>query len=82
MPRRNQEPETRTFRKGDAVAWDTPQGETHGTVERKLTSPMRLKGHDVAASTENPEYLVKSAKTGAEAAHKPSALRKKPKRNS
>jgi hypothetical protein len=82
MPKRKREPETRTFRKGDSVAWDTPQGETHGTVERKLTSPMRLKGHDVAASTQNPEYLVKSAKTGAEAAHKPSALRKKRKRSS
>ena len=82
MPQRKQKSNTKSFRKGDAVAWDTPQGETHGTVERKLTSPMRLKGHDVAASPENPEYLVKSAKTGAEAAHKPSALRKKPKRSS
>lgn len=84
MPKRKQEhgQEQPTFRKGDAVAWDTPQGETHGTVERKLTSPIKIKGHDVAASAENPEYLVKSDKTGAEAAHKPSALRKKPNRSS
>ena len=81
MPKRKQEPETPAFRKGDAVAWDTPQGETHGTVERKLTSPIKIKGHDVAASPENPEYLVKSEKTGAEAAHKPAALRKKDKRS-
>jgi hypothetical protein len=77
MPKRKQEPETPMFRKGDSVAWDTPQGETHGTVERKLTSPIKIKGHDVAASPEKPEYLVKSEKTGAEAAHKPGALRKK-----
>lgn len=82
MPRRKQEPDAQTFRKGDSVASDTSQGEAHGTVERKLTSPIRLQGHDVAASPGNPEYLVKSAKTGAEAAHKPSALRKKPKRSS
>lgn len=82
MPQRKKKPETRTFGKGDSVAWDTPQGETHGTVERKLTSPMRLKGHVVAASAENPEYLVKSAKTGAKAAHKPPALRRRPKRSS
>jgi hypothetical protein len=31
----------------------------------------------VAASKENPEFLVKSDKTGAEAAHKPDELKKK-----
>ena len=81
MRKRKQEPETPMFRIGDGVAWQTSHGETHGTVERKLTSPMRIKGHDVAASSENPEYLVRSEKTGAEAAHKPAALRKKPKRS-
>ncbi|MGZ8378018.1 MAG: DUF2945 domain-containing protein [Gemmatirosa sp.] len=83
MPRRQKELETPTFVKGDAVAWDTPQGETHGTIEREVTSPMRRSGHDVAASPANPEYLVKkSDKTGAEAAHEPSALRKKPEQSS
>ena len=70
-----------TFATGDAVAWNTPQGETHGTVERKLTSPTDVEGHHVAASTENPEYLVRSAKTGAEAAHRPASLRHRPKRD-
>ena len=76
MPKRESQEEP-TFRKGDAVVWDTSQGETHGTVERKLTAPTDIKGHHVAASPENPEYLVRSDKTGAEAAHKPSALRKR-----
>ena len=67
----------RTFAKGDHVAWDTSQGETHGTVERKLTKPTQIKGHKVAASPDNPEYLVKSDKSGKEAAHKPSELRKR-----
>ncbi|HYW50585.1 MAG TPA: DUF2945 domain-containing protein [Gemmatimonadaceae bacterium] len=67
----------KTLKKGDHVAWSTSQGETHGTVERKLTEPIDIKGHHVAASPENPQVLVKSDKTGARAAHKPSALKKR-----
>lgn len=66
----------KTFKAGDKVKWDHSQGTTTGKVERKLTKPMKIKTHKVAASPENPEYLVKSDKTGAEAAHKPSELRK------
>ena len=62
---------------GDSVAWKTPQGETKGTVKKKLTKPMKIKGHTVAASPENPEYLVESAKSGKEAAHKAESLKKK-----
>lgn len=65
------------LKKGDKVAWKTPQGETSGTVEQKLTEETTIKGHHVAASDENPEYLVKSDKSGAEAAHKPEALKKR-----
>lgn len=61
---------------GDAVKWETSQGKTSGTVKKKLTKPSDIKGHHVAASAENPEYLVESAKTGAQAAHKPDALKK------
>ncbi|MBC8163602.1 MAG: DUF2945 domain-containing protein [Roseiflexaceae bacterium] len=64
------------FKKGDKVEWETSQGTTHGTVKKKLTSPTDIKGHHVAASKDNPEYLVESDKTGAEAAHKPDALKK------
>ena len=68
---------TEKLKKGDAVEWKTPQGKTSGTVKKKLTAPTDIKGHHVAASTDNPEYLVASDKTGAEAAHKPAALSKK-----
>jgi hypothetical protein len=44
--------------------------------ERKLTSPGKIKGHEVAASEDNPEYLVRSEKSGKIAAHKPEALRR------
>jgi hypothetical protein len=63
-------------RKGDHVAWETSQGETRGVVEKKLTAPLDIKGHHVAASNGNPEFLVKSDKSGKEAAHKAEALRK------
>jgi plastocyanin len=61
---------------GDEVKWDTSQGETHGKVVRKQTTPTQIKGHKVAASKDNPEYIVKSAKSGKIAAHKPAELRK------
>jgi hypothetical protein len=65
----------KTLHKGDKVVWDSSQGEVHGKVEKKLTSPIKIKDHKVAASPDSPEYLVKSDKTGAEAAHKPEELR-------
>jgi hypothetical protein len=66
----------KSFKAGDKVKWDHSQGTTEGKVVRKLTRPTKIKTHKVAASKDNPEYLVKSTKTGAEAAHKPSELRK------
>ncbi|GGC48210.1 DUF2945 domain-containing protein [Chelatococcus reniformis] len=62
--------------KGDKVAWDTSQGETHGKVVRKQTSKTRIKGHTAAASKDDPQYIVESAKSGKRAAHKPGELRK------
>jgi hypothetical protein len=67
----------KNLKKGDKVSWNTSQGETHGTVEKRLTEPMEIKEHHVAASKENPEYLVKSDKSGKEAAHKPEELKKR-----
>ena len=64
------------LKKGDKVEWETPQGKTTGTVKKKLTSETQIKGHKVAALKDNPEYLVESDKTGAEAAHKPESLKK------
>lgn len=63
--------------KGDKVEWETSQGTTSGRVKKKLTSRTKIKGHTVAASEDDPQYLVESDATGAEAAHKPGALEKK-----
>ncbi len=62
---------------GDTVAWKTSQGETSGKVVKKQTSPTKIKGHEVKASKADPQVIVESSKTGARAAHKPSALKKK-----
>lgn len=65
-----------TLKKGDQVEWETSQGKTSGTVKKKLTSPTKIKGHKVAASKENPEYLVETDESKKEAAHKPESLTK------
>ncbi len=66
----------KTFKKGDKVAWESSGGHSIGKVVKKLTAPTKIKGHEVAASKDNPEYLVESDKSGWQAAHKPSALKK------
>ena len=66
----------KTFKAGDKVEWDSSGGHSVGKVVKKLTSETQIKGHKVAASKDNPEYLVKSDKSGKEAAHKPGALKK------
>jgi hypothetical protein len=68
---------TDRFKKGDKVTWDTSQGATVGKVVKKQTSRTKIKDHDVAASTANPEYIVESDKSGKRAAHKPESLHKK-----
>ncbi len=65
------------LKKGDKVTWKSSQGTIAGKVERKITTPIDIEGHHVAASSDNPEYVVKSDRTGAEAAHKPGSLTKK-----
>jgi hypothetical protein len=64
------------FRQGDKVEWNTPQGKTRGTVKKMLTERTEVGGQTVAASDEDPRYLVQSEKSGKEAAHKPDALSK------
>jgi len=60
---------------GDRVEWDSSGGHSVGKVVEKVTKPTAIKGHKVAASPENPEFIVESDK-GGKAAHKPEALKK------
>jgi hypothetical protein len=65
------------FKQGDRVEWDSHGGTAVGTVERKITERTEAGGRTVAASEDEPQYLVRSEKSGGTAVHKPNALRKK-----
>ena len=64
------------FERGDSVTWKSHGGEATGKVEKKITSDTEAGGRKVKASKDDPQYLVKSEKSGGEAVHKPSALEK------
>ena len=62
------------LRKGDQVRWNSHGGEAVGVVEEKITEDTEAAGRQVRASEDEPQYLVKSDKSGGEAVHKPGAL--------
>lgn len=64
-----------TVSKGDKVQWQTSQGPTEGRVTRKVTGPAKAGGH-VAKASRDPQYEVKSSKSGKAAIHKARALKK------
>lgn len=65
------------LRKGEHVEWNSHGGTAEGEVEKKITSDTEAACRTVRASKDDPQYLVKSEKSGGEAVHKPSALHKK-----
>jgi Hypervirulence associated proteins TUDOR domain len=65
------------FERGDRVTWNSHSGNAEGEVLRKITEDTELAGRKVRASKDDPQYLVRSDKSGGEAVHKPSALKKK-----
>lgn len=67
---------SKNLKVGDKVSWNSTQGKVTGSVKKKLTAPMDIKTHHVAASPDNPQLLVASASSGKLAAHKPAALKK------
>jgi hypothetical protein len=64
------------FKQGDKVEWNSHGSKAVGTVERKITSDTEAGGRKVKASEDEPQYLVRSEKSGGTAVHKPSALRR------
>ena len=68
-------PMTKHLNRGDRVSWSSHGGKAEGNVVRKLTKPTSIRGHKVAASEDNPEYLVETDESK-RAAHKPGALTK------
>jgi len=64
------------FRRGDRVEWNFRGAKVVGTVRRKLTSRTVLDGRVIAASRDDPRYLVRSEKSGKETTRKAQALRR------
>lgn len=64
---------------GDKVEWSSHGNTVEGTVEKKITedTDSERAGREVKASKDDPQYLVKSDKSGGKAAHRPDALDKK-----
>ncbi|MGW5188153.1 DUF2945 domain-containing protein [Kribbella sp. NPDC004138] len=65
------------FHRGDDVEWDSHGGTAYGKVEREITERTEAGGRTVDASPDEPQYLVRSEKSGGTAVHKPSALRRR-----
>ncbi|MBX3122119.1 MAG: DUF2945 domain-containing protein [Nitrospira sp.] len=64
------------FKVGDHVSWNSEAGRIRGTIQKRITAPMKFKSYIARASKGQPQYLVKSDKTGHLAMHKGTALRK------
>ena len=60
---------------GGKVRWSSHGGEAHGEVVRKVTRRTKIKSHVVAASKDNPEFIVETA-DGKRAAEKAAALKR------
>ncbi|WP_129841998.1 DUF2945 domain-containing protein [Streptomyces sp. RFCAC02] len=65
----------RQLRKGDRVWWSSHGSEAVGRVERQFTEPTEAAGRKVKASPDEPQYQVRSEKSGGRAVHKRGALR-------
>ena len=64
------------FRKGDKVSWQSHGATVPGTVVEKITTDTKTAGRQVRASADEPQYRVRSGKTGRDAVHKPDALKR------
>jgi len=65
------------FSRGDHVTWNSHGSTAEGTVERKITTDTEASGRTVRASEDEPQYEVRSEKSGRTAVHKPDALHEK-----
>ena len=65
---------THRFKKGDHVRWNSDVGHVEGVVTKVVTQDVEFMGKQRRASKEEPQYEVKSDKTGHLAMHKEGAL--------
>ncbi|MBY8878913.1 DUF2945 domain-containing protein [Actinacidiphila acidipaludis] len=61
--------------KGERVSWRSHGGTAVGRVTRRITGRTKAGGRTVEASPDDPQYEVRSEKSGGRAVHRPGALR-------
>jgi DUF2945 family protein len=62
------------LKKGDQVTWRSHGQTVHGTIEKKITSRTSESARTVDASPDDPQFKVRSDKSGRDAVHRPEAL--------
>ncbi|MGV8934309.1 MAG: DUF2945 domain-containing protein [Gallionellaceae bacterium] len=67
---------THKFKVGDHVTWNSEAGHVSGKIIKVHTSNVAYKGYTHHATTDDPQYEIKSDKTDHIAMHKTSALKK------
>jgi hypothetical protein len=67
---------TNAFKVGDAVRWNSEAGEIHGKVTKVHVKDVEFMGKHRPASKDEPQYEVKSDKTGHSALHHADVLHK------
>ncbi len=64
-----------SFKIGDHVSWNSEAGRVGGTIIKVHHKDLQYKGYTHHASSEDPQYEIKSDRTEHIALHKASALR-------
>ncbi|WP_107082837.1 hypervirulence associated TUDOR domain-containing protein [Streptomyces resistomycificus] len=64
-------------REGERVSWKSHGTDVTGRVEKKITERTEAAGRTVDASEQDPQYQVRSDKSGRRAVHTPQALHRK-----
>lgn len=65
-----------TFKMGDHVSWNSEAGRVSGTIRKMHKRDFDWKGYTHHASSDDPQYEIKSDTTDHVAVHKGSALTK------
>jgi surface antigen len=66
--------EARSFHRGDHVSWNSEAGHVTGTIVAVHTEPFEVNGYTHHASSDEPQYEIKSSKTDHVAYHKAGSL--------
>ena len=64
------------FKRGERVEWKFGRGKAVGVVRKKLTSRTTLGKQVVAASKDDPRYLVETEQSRKQVGKRPGALRR------